>query len=323
MADVKISDLTAASAALAAMQLEVNDAGTSKSVTAAQLAALALGYQEFVASGTWTKPSGCRWAYVEADGGGGGGASGNAYDYYSGFDVYGGGGGGGAPRAFSWFDADELPSSVTVTVGAGGTGGAAVTRTSGSTLLGNNGNAGGNSTFGSFLTGHGGQAGVRGGSASPARYPHDHTTDTTSLFAKMFIGNLGGGAGFTVSAASGYCSPFGCGGGGCGGGWTSGGTSMPPGDGGKRAFGFSLTQGGGALGGSTAGSTAPIAGANATIEGAGGGGGGGRKDTGAAAAGGNGYLGGGGGGGGGIGVTNQPSGKGGDGGSGVVRVWWG
>lgn len=43
MADVKISDLTAATSATGAMQLEVNDAGTSKRVTVNQLQDLAIG----------------------------------------------------------------------------------------------------------------------------------------------------------------------------------------------------------------------------------------------------------------------------------------
>ncbi|GIW15694.1 MAG: hypothetical protein KatS3mg063_1547 [Tepidiforma sp.] len=75
-----------------------------------------IAIERFDASGTWYKPA---WAkYVEVicigAGGGGGGAYGGSY---------GGGGGGGGARVGALFRAADLPSSVTVTVGAGGAAG--------------------------------------------------------------------------------------------------------------------------------------------------------------------------------------------------------
>jgi hypothetical protein len=69
-------------------------------------------YQEFLSSGTWNKPTGIGWIYVELVGGGGGGSRGNA-------SVYGNGGGGGGFNS-RLMRASDASSSVTVTVGAGG-----------------------------------------------------------------------------------------------------------------------------------------------------------------------------------------------------------
>jgi hypothetical protein len=104
-------------------------------------------YQEFLASGTWTKPAGATWVYVEPVGGGGAGGS------STGGSDDGGGGGGGlqVPRLFR---ASEISATVTVTIGAAGV--AAAT---------SNGGDGGDTTFGAYLTAPGGQGG-RGNSNS-------------------------------------------------------------------------------------------------------------------------------------------------------------
>jgi hypothetical protein len=73
-------------------------------------------FQRFTANGTWTRPAGATIVMIEVIGaGGGGGAS------VSGVGSGSGGGGGGA-FARGIYNAADVPSSLTVTVGAGGTG---------------------------------------------------------------------------------------------------------------------------------------------------------------------------------------------------------
>jgi len=126
----------------------------------AKTALTSMSVQVFTSSGTWTKPSGLRYAFVlvVGGGGGGGGVTGNSTD------AIGGGGGGGGGSAASYIAAGSLGGTETVTVGAGGTGGA-----SGSS----SGTGGGTSSFGSHLTATGGSVGTsRTASASyPAADP--------------------------------------------------------------------------------------------------------------------------------------------------------
>lgn len=98
----------------------------------------------FSAGGTWTKPAGCTYIHVFAVGGGGGGGTGGGAT--SGQAQGAGGGGGGYCESI--LKASDVTDSVTVTVGAGGSGGA------------EDGDPGGNSTFGSYLTAGGGNGGV-------------------------------------------------------------------------------------------------------------------------------------------------------------------
>lgn len=93
------------------------------------------------ASGTWTRPAGCRSVLVYVTGGGGGGQ-------HSGNSTYRGCVGGGGGTAVKWVE--NVASSVSYTVGGGGTG--AVGGSS-------SGNDGGTSSFGSYCTGYGGKKG--------------------------------------------------------------------------------------------------------------------------------------------------------------------
>ena len=104
--------------------------------------------QTFTASGTWTKPTGLKYAIVEISGSGAGGGSalntsGNAS----------GGGGGGGGYCKKLIAAASLGATETVTIGALGAGGAPSS----------GGSNGGNSTFGAILTANGGTGGAHEG----------------------------------------------------------------------------------------------------------------------------------------------------------------
>lgn len=105
-------------------------------------------YDEFTASGTWTKNTSARLVYIECVGGGGSGAA-----AAGGTTAGCGGSGGGFARRTML--ASDLSATETVTVGAGG---AAVASTA-------DGNDGGNSLFGTHVTAPGGWRGRQGNSS--------------------------------------------------------------------------------------------------------------------------------------------------------------
>ncbi len=306
---------------------------------------------------TWTKPTSftpkaVRVVVYGGGGGGGGGAS------QTGAVVRTGGtGGGGGARDEGIFDAADLPSTVAVTVGAGGTGGAGgASGTDGAV-----GNAGGLSEFGTgneqwAVRAYGGGGGAAGDNAASAASGGSGGGQRGVGVVGQATGQTGGvgalaaydqGAASLNTAAGPNPSVFG---GGAGGGHTNvpanapGGPSVRGGCGGGCGGGATVapavvnaqggglyTMGGGAgsgLGG-TAGTSgaAPTAGGtgqtgNAT-RGGGGGGGGGATIT-VNTNGGNGGAGGfpaGGGGGGGVGSNTGSGGNGGAGANGAVYVF--
>ncbi len=168
-------------------------------------------YTEFLASGTWTKPAGVTWIYVEAIGGGGGGRS----------SAFGGNtctGGGGGEFTSQLMLASTVGATVSVTVGAGGAGG---------TVGGADGSAGAASSFGSVVTARGGLGGSALSSNSPGLPGAGGSVASSGLLFPQagFGGPSNGVGGNTIYG--------GAGGGGCNGSATrAGGTSTYGGAGG-------------------------------------------------------------------------------------------
>lgn len=257
----------------------------------------------YTSSNTWTKPSQAKWALVLAVGGGGGGGSG-CRDA-AGTDRAGGSGGSPGQGATGFFYADLLGATETVTVGAGGPGGNAVTA---DTTNGNNGTAGGTSSFGSWVSAGGGDKGNGGAGSSVAG-----ATQTSGSSLGGWSGAWGsGGVGGFYNGVTDSCTAGTSGGGGSGGGVTNGNNVVSGANGGAGTWAAAASGGGASTNGS--------AGGNGYNYLPGGGGGGGGSKTAAAGAGGSGGLYGGGGGGGGGVLNGFNSGAGGTGGSGAVLV---
>lgn len=190
-------------------------------------------------SSTWNKPATGNMTQVQCWGGGGGGGGGGTP-----------GGAGGGSYVENTFRTSTLPSSVTVTVGAGGTGGAF-----------SNGVSGGNSTFGAFLTAYGGGAGsgnrAGGGGAGTGAKGTNGTGLTGGAGGDDFVGSAtgpyAGGLGTSSTSGNTGTSIFG-GGGGSSHSGAVGGNSAYGGGGG----GYSSSAGGSSVfGGSGGGSGAP------------------------------------------------------------------
>ena len=125
--------------------------GALPAISGASLTGISAGLpgpraEVFTSSGTFTVPSGVTACKVTVVGGGGGG--GGAYQA----DRAGCGGGGGG-TAIEWITGLTAGDTVSVTIGAGGTGG-------GTTAGSQDGNSGGTSSFGSYCSATGGEGGV-------------------------------------------------------------------------------------------------------------------------------------------------------------------
>lgn len=221
--------------------------------------------QLYTSSSTWTNPSPStpRRVFVRLVGGGAGGGSGRKGA--AGTERYGGSGGSPAAVVEAWFLTTDLAATVSVTIGAGGTGGAAVSTNSTS---GNNGTAGGSTTF-STLTAVGGLAGV-GGTAASANQPGGKSS--ACLVGITVASSLGAGSGSNTTgatvAASTASLPTGGGG---GGGLNASNIASSGGAGGVVGEGTYMQS----VAGGTAGTVGVAGGAGNSARGVGTGGGGG------------------------------------------------
>jgi len=177
------------------------------------------GYQiqvdTFTTSGTWTKPTFAKQVKVYVLSGGAGGGSGARRDITSGRS--GGGGGAGNCYASLMIEASALASTVPVTVGAGGTGGASV---SVNDTNGNSGVAGGASSFGGYIASNVPTGGGGGTTSSGASGLNENTnvgilpsgsfdgrsgqtsTGLSRISSFGALGSTGGGGGAGASASS-------------------------------------------------------------------------------------------------------------------------
>lgn len=259
---------------------------------------------------TWTKRAGAKAINIQLLAGGGGGGSGRKDPSTTVVKTGGGGGGGGSYLAIT-LPAAAFGSTVSGSVGAGGTGANAI---SGSAANGQAGGAGGNTVFGA-LTATGGGAGQGGGSGAGSGQGGNSALNSNLGGASSTSGGAGG-IGLPVGTGIGWM--FGGVGGGAGGGVNASNAPSSGGFGG-RSNSLGLIGGAGGVAGQpgVAGEANPNAASGILAVGSGGGGGGGGTTAGGAgAAGGFPASGGGGGGAGGTG----DSGAGGAGAAGMAII---
>lgn len=268
--------------------------------------------QVFTSSGTYTKPplmSLARVVLIGAGGGAGSGRRGAAASLRC-------GGAGGLPgmSVLAEPPASAFGLTEAITIGAGGTGGAAVTVDS---TNGNAGNNGGVTSIGAIISVNGG-AGGPGGNATAS------VSAATATGRNEIGAGTAAGSGSTTATAGGGGDSANAGGGGGGGGLDAADVRRSGGAGGDGT----VTRAGvatGGPGGTTAGAsgTAGTSITDSDKQIGGGGGGGGSAGLPAGGIGGDGANGGnpgGGSGGGGASLNGFNSGKGGDGGRGEVRI---
>ena len=172
-----------------------NDAGSETDLTAAGGGGTNPVIREYTANDTWTKPTASNFwgALVVCIGAGGGGGSGRRGP--TGVIRSGGGAGGGGAFVQRFMRAATLTSpTYSITIGAGGNGGAAQTTDNTS---GNAGTNGGQTSFGSLVIADKGNAGQGGGSSSGTAGAGGQASLCTPARGPYAIGGTQGGTGST------------------------------------------------------------------------------------------------------------------------------
>jgi hypothetical protein len=286
--------------------MQINTSGQLVAVTNQMpgIASSVITYITATGANSYTIPAGCSTLDVTIVGGGAGGGSGA---YAASGNVGGGSGGGAGGYSRQIFQASALTSPVTVTVGAGGTGGVAVTTPSAGNAATNN---AGSTLFGGYMWAHGGAVGGAGNATNGS------AVGGGAGGAGMIIGSAGGPT-VTTAAIGGAGVASTTSGGGAGGGVN---TNAAFGGGGAAAP-FLGANGNSSSGGVVGGASPTNGSAVIQAETAPGGGGGAAALSGAAQQGANGQANtGSGGGGGGASQNGTTSGAGGNGGSGFALI---
>lgn len=139
----------------------------------------------FTVTDTWEKPAGARAVRVQVQAGGGAGGGAPATST----QTSAGGGGAGGAYGETWFSANALDASYTVTVGTGGV-----------AVSGTTGGSGTSSSFGSLVTASGGN----GGGSTPAGTTNTgvNGADSTGQTVVGDIAIKGGGGGAAMRLAT-------------------------------------------------------------------------------------------------------------------------
>lgn len=160
------------------------------------------------------------WNYALMAAVGGGGGAGAGMRGAAATNRFGGGGGGGGAYVQRIVARSEVADSITITIGTGGTGGAAQTVDS---TAGAAGTVGGDTSIGAIIVAKGGNPGGGGSTAAGSAGSGGQLTSCTPIAGPFSVSGANGTAGNTTTNAAGITGFLGTGapGGGGGGGITS------------------------------------------------------------------------------------------------------